>query len=178
MRNKTKQILLIPIASFAIAGLMLSCSSLNELGAKPRTEAEKTVPAAFQLSGLSISPAEVAARDEVVITAQVTNVTDVDGIYNAELKINNVAELSDKVMIPAGGTQTLTFVVFKDAPGKYEVALGELAGQFVVSEPVATQPSYTTSPVSEPTTSGCCGATGSSNPVVPVPRRVSGCCGR
>lgn len=178
MRNRTKQIMLILIACVAIAGLMLSCSSLNEFGLKLRTGAEKAMPAAFQLSGLSISPAEVVGREEVVITAEVINVGGVDGTYEAELKINNVAELSDKVMIPAGGTQTLTFVVFKGTPGTYEVALGGLAGQFVVSEPVATQPSYTTSPVSEPTTSGCCGATGSSNPVVPVPRRVSGCCGR
>ncbi len=89
---------------------------------------------AFQLSGLSINPAEVAARDEVVITAEVTNVTGVDDTYNAELKINNVTEASDKVLVPAGKTQTLTFVIFKDAPGTYKVSLGQLAGQFVVAE--------------------------------------------
>jgi hypothetical protein len=179
MRNKTKQMVLIPMATFAIAALMLSCSSVSELGERTKAEAGKAT--AFQLSGLSINPTEVAARDEVVITAEVTNITGVDDTYNAELKINNVTEASDKVLVPAGKTQTLTFVIFKDAPGTYKVALGELAGQFVVSEPVSepTKSGCCGSAASgTAATSGCCGATGSSNPVVPVPRRVSGCCGR
>ena len=122
MRNKTKQIVLIPIVTFAIASLMLSCSSLNELGAKPKAEASEAT--AFQLSGLSVNPAVVAVRDAEVITAEVTNVTSIDGTYAAELKINDVTEASDKVLVPAGKTQTLTFVISKDAPGTYNVSLG------------------------------------------------------
>jgi len=195
MKNKTKQIVLISLAAFAIAGLMLSCSSLNQLGVQPKTEAEKST--AFQLSGLSISPAEVAARDAVVITAKVTNVTDADGIYNAELKINNVTQTSDEVMVPAGETQTLTFVVFKDTPGTYKVALGELTGQFVVAETIAAGPgnqtpalpgqtgasccgagNQTTSPALEQTASSCCGTGAQNNPVAPRRSSGCGCCGR
>ena len=122
MRNKTPKIVLIPIVTFAIASLMLSCSSLNELGAKPKVEASEAT--AFQLSGLSINPAVVAVRDAEVITAEVTNVTSIDGTYAAELKINDVTEASDNVLVPAGKTQTLTFVISKDAPGTYNVSLG------------------------------------------------------
>jgi hypothetical protein len=194
MTNKAKQIVLFPIATFAIAGLVLSCTSLNELGARPKAEAGKAT--AFQLSGLSINPTEVAARDEVVVTAEVTNVTSVDDTYNAELKINNVTEASDKVLVPAGKTQTLTFVIFKDAPGTYKVTLGQLAGQFAVAESIAAGPAsqppalpgqtgagccaigkQSTSPALGQTGAGCCG-TGIQNSPATQPRRTSGrgCC--
>jgi hypothetical protein len=176
MKNKTKQIMLVSIASFAIAGLMLSCSSLNELGVTPKTEAEKST--SFQLSGLSINPTEVAARDEVVITAEVTNVNSIDDTYNAELKINNVTEALDKVLVPAGKTQTLTFVVFKDTPGTYKVVLGELAGQFVVVETVAAAPENKTSAVPAQTGASCCGTGAQNNPVAPRRSSGCGCCGR
>ena len=148
MRNKTKQMVLIPMATLAIAGLMLSCSSLTELGAKPKAETVNSTT--FQLSGLSISPDTVAARDEVVITAEVTNVNSVDDTYNAELKINNVTEASDKVLVPAGKTQTLTFVIFKDAPGTYKVTLGQLTGQFIhiFRDNIGSNQSLLASPIS------------------------------
>ena len=173
MKNKTKQIMLVSIVSFVIAGLMLSCSSLNELGVTPKTEAEKST--SFQLSGLSINPTEVAARDEVVISAEVTNVTSVDGTYNAELKINNATEASDKVLVPAGETLTLTFVVFKDAPGKYKVSLGQLAGQFAVAESIAAGPGNQLPAIPGQTVAGCCGTGGQ---VSPVPAQTgASCCG-
>jgi hypothetical protein len=173
MKNKTKQIVLISLAAFAIAGLMLSCSSLNQLGVKPKTEAEKST--SFQLSGLSISPAEVAARDAVVITAEVTDVTSVDGTYNAELKINDVTEASYKVLVPAGKTETLTFMIFKDAPGIYKVSLGQLAGQFAVAESIAAGPGNQLPAIPGQTVAGCCGTGGQ---VSPVPAQTgASCCG-
>jgi len=196
MRNKTKQMVLIPIATFAIAGLMLSCSSLTELGAKPKAETANST--AFQLSGLSINPDTVAARDEVVITANVTNITGADDTYNAELKINNVTEASDKVLVAAGKTQTLTFVTFKDSPGKYQVSLGQLEGQFAVAESIASVPgnqspavpgktgasccavgNQATSPAPGQTGASCCGTGVQNSPA--VPRQLTGggsCCGR
>ena len=174
MRNKTPKIVLIPIAAFAIASLMLSCTSLNELGARPEAEAGKST--AFQLSGLSINPPEVAARDEVVITAEVTNVTSLDGTYDAELKINNVTESSDKVLVPAGKTQTLTFVIFKDAPGTYKVSLGQLAGQFAVAESIAAGPDNQAPAVPGQTIAGCC-AVGNQTTSPALGQTGAGCCG-
>jgi hypothetical protein len=175
MRNGTRQLLLVPIASLAIAGLMLSCSSLSELEAKPGTELEEATPAGFKLSNLSISPAEVLVRDIVVITAEVTNVTDVGGVYSAELKINNAAEASDEVTIPAGETQPITFATSRDAAGTYKVALGELTGQFVVSEPVSARPDNQTPTVLGQTGASCCG-TGGQTSAVPEQAGAS-CCG-
>jgi len=195
MTNKAKKMVLIPIATFAIAGLVLSCASLTDLASRSNVETGNTK--VFMLSGLSVDPPEVAARDEVVITAEVTNVSGADDVYNAELKINDITEASDKVSVPAGKTQTLTFVVIKDKPGNYKVAFDELTGQFAVAESLAAGTgNQTTSPPGQ-TGAGCCGvggkqatspapdqtvpsccATGNQNSPQVQPRRSSGCCGR
>jgi hypothetical protein len=172
MRNKVRQIVLVPVATLAIAGIMASCSSLNNLVLAPDIEAGKTK--AFLVSGLSIDPAEVAARDEVIITAHVTNVTTVDDTYNAELKINNNTEASDQMLVPAGKTQTLTFAIFKDTPGTYKVALGPLEGQFSVAETVATSAANQLPTVPAQAGASCCGIGGQ---VSPVPQTGASCCG-
>jgi hypothetical protein len=190
MTNKAKKIVLIPIATFAIAGLMLSCTSLAGLASRSNFETENTK--AFELSGLSINPPVVAARDEVVITAEVTNVTGADGTYNAELKINNVIEARDKVSVPAGKTRTLTFVMFKDKTGTYRVTLGQLTGQFDVVETVATAPANQIPAVTGQSGASCCGIGNQPSPALgqtganccstgiqgapeTQPRRTSGC---
>jgi hypothetical protein len=97
-------------------------------------------PAAFQIADLLIVPAEVNPGDEVVISAKVTNIGGVDGVYDAELMINDIAEAVTKVTVATDETRIVSFSMSKETPGAYEVAFGELAGQFVVAEPVATQP--------------------------------------
>jgi hypothetical protein len=195
MTNKVKKIVLFPIMTFGIAALMLSCTSLAGFEPKSNLETENTK--AFKLSGLSINPPTVAPRDEVVITAEVANVSDVDGAYNAELKINNVTEASDKVFVPTGKSQLLTFVIFKDKPGTYKVALGELADRFIVAESVATVPgnqatalpgqtgasccsvgNQSTSSTLGQAGASCCGVGAQSNPVTPRSSSGYGCCGR
>ncbi|UCH50558.1 MAG: hypothetical protein JSV54_05930, partial [Chloroflexota bacterium] len=91
----------------------------------------------------------------------VTNTGETDGIYEAELRINNISEVSNKVTVPAGGTQKLLFSVSRNTPGTYEVVLGELAGEFIVAERTAIQSSNTAPVVSQPTNSGCCGSSSS-----------------
>jgi len=191
MRYRIKQIVLILVTCLVIIGLISACNSLRGPVATQEPGRGETVPSVFQVSGLSIDPAEVVTRQGVLITADVTNSSEIDGIYEAELRVNNVREVSFQMAIPATETKRLTFPVSKNIPGTYEVVLDGLTGQFVVTEPVASQFSNASSAASEQagssccgsaaptkiTASGCgCGATGSTNPSVPP---TSGCgCGR
>jgi len=173
MKKRVAWIAIFPMAAFAVAGLLSSCVSLNGLVSQPNVETEKA--SIFQLSGLSISPAQVAVLDVVVITAEVTNITSANENYNAELKINNATAASDKVLVPAGKKQTLTFAIFKDKPGTYRVTLGQLAGQFTVVESVAVVGQGSQVPTLSGA-AGCC-STGTQNKLT-VPsqsRRTSGC---
>ncbi len=191
MRYQIKQIVLILVTCLAIIGLISACNSIRGPVATQEPGIGETVPSVFQVSGLSIDPAEVVTRQGVLITADVMNSSETDGIYEAELRINNVREVSFQMAIDARETQKLIFPVSKDIPGTYEVVLDGLTGQFVVTEPVAAQSSNTPSVASVQTGSSCCGsaaptkiiasgcgcgATGSTNPSVPP---TSGCgCGR
>jgi hypothetical protein len=69
----------------------------------------EAVPSVFQVSGLSIDPAKVVTGQGVLITADVMNSGETDGIYAAELRINNVSEVSFQMAIPARETQKLIF---------------------------------------------------------------------
>jgi len=112
-------------------------------------------PAAFQTAGLSINPAELNPGQELSITAVVTNTGDIEGSYVAELKTNDTTEQAMELIVVAGETQTLSFLVSKDTPGIYEVTLGELTGQFEVVEPV-TLPQPSNPKIAGPTKPRCC----------------------
>ena len=112
-------------------------------------------PAAFQIADLRIDPAEVSPGDEVVITAKVTNIGGVDSVYDAELRINDIAEAVTKVTVATEETRIVSFSMSKETPGTYEVAFGELAGQFVVAEPVTTQ-ANNPNIAPKPTVPPCC----------------------
>ena len=190
MLTKINRMVILSVATFAIAGLLLSCGSTSDVVTPSTGDASDSEK--FQLSDLVINPEEVATRDEVVITAEVTNRSGAEGTYEAELKVNDVTEASDKVLVPAGQSQPVTFVLFKDKPGTYKVSLGTLGGQFVVSEPVLAGSSSSglgqagscctvgksTLPPTQQGSAGCCGgATTQTNPIT-QPGRTSGCCGR
>jgi len=192
MRYRTKQIVLILVICLAIIGLISACNSLSGPVATQEPGGGEAVPSVFQVSGLSIDPAKVVTGQGVLITADVMNSGETDGIYEAEVRINNVSEVSFQMAIPARETQKLIFSVSKDIPGTYEAMVGGLTGQFVVTERVAAQSINAPSVASEQTGSsccgsaaptkittsgcGCCGATSSTNPSVPA---TSGCgCGR
>lgn len=92
-------------------------------------------PAAFQITKLSIDPAEVKPGDKVTITAEVINTGGTGGSYTVELKINGATEATQEVTLAAGASQVVSFTLSKDTPGTYKVTLGVLAGDFVVAEP-------------------------------------------
>jgi hypothetical protein len=121
-------------------------------------------PAAFQTTGLTINPPEIDPGRELSITATVANTGDVKGSYMAELKINDTTQQTMQVIVEAGETKAVTFVVVKDTPGIYEVALGGLNGQFEVLKPATPPQSFnprigdsTTPSRRKPSRPRCCG---------------------
>jgi len=96
---------------------------------------EQPLPAEFQLSNLEINPNQADIGNNIVISAKIANVGDIQGSYNAELKIDGTTVEAEQLAIPAGTARTLVFKVCKCLPGTYTVTLGSLTGQFVVREP-------------------------------------------
>ena len=157
-------LLVLALSLVACAG-PTSASASGRTPISTPTTTPQSAQAAFQVVGLQVAPTEVSPGQEVTIIAEVANSGDAGGIYPARLAINDIAEVSWNVAVPAGGTQTLSFVVSKDVLGTYGVTVGELTGQFVVAEPVKsvklTPRTITPATASQPTSSSCCGTTGS-----------------
>jgi len=96
--------------------------------------------AAFTLSSLAISPAEVAPGEKVDIGCSLANTGGLEGSYTAVLKINGVKEAEQSVTIAAGASKTVTFIVAKEEAGSYSVTVDGVSGSFVVVTPVIAPP--------------------------------------
>lgn len=91
-------------------------------------------PAAFTVSKLLISPAEVEIGQSATISVIVTNTGGETGSYKVVLKINGVVEASEEVTISAGASKKVTFTTAKDVAGSYSVEVDELSGSFTVKQ--------------------------------------------
>jgi hypothetical protein len=131
------------------------------IGGKESTlTVEKPSPSEFRLSNLVINPDEVDVCQTAVITAKLTNIGGSQGSYTAELKIDGVTNQAQKLTVPAGANCALCFKIAKGLPGTYQVALGNLAGEFVVKEPATPVFNIPVSPTCPPSTSGSCSPRG------------------
>jgi len=117
-------------------------------------------PAAFTVSGLTISPTEVNIGEKATISITITNTGDLTGDYQAILKINGSVIATKKVTLAGDISQKVTFTTSKDAGGTYTVGLGGLSGTLTVKGLPVIAP--TAPPVKPP-------APPVKPPVVPVP---------
>lgn len=91
-------------------------------------------PAEFEVVSLTV-PAEVVKGEVVTITADITNAGEVEGTYEASLKINAVEVDTKDVVVAAGDTETISFELAEDIPGMYTIDLEGLTGTFRVLKP-------------------------------------------
>ncbi len=98
----------------------------------------ETLPAlSFQVSNLTISPAEAEIGEDFTISADVTNISDNAGTYVATLWVNGTVEAGTDVSIDAGEAKAVSFTVTRNTEGSYEVRLDRIFGSFTVTEAAA-----------------------------------------
>jgi len=92
-----------------------------------------TPPADFQISDLKVTPSEVEAGEEVTVSVRITNVGGQTGSYTLQLLINQTIEETKTVTLEEGASTTTEFKIVKQTPGKYNIEIGGLTGEFTVS---------------------------------------------
>ena len=99
-------------------------------------------PAAFTLSGLTSTPAEIAPGESVTASVVVTNSGDLEGDYPVMIRVNGAHEETRLVTLPGGASQTIAFSVSPSDPGTYTVETGALTTTFAVKKPTppSTEP--------------------------------------
>ncbi len=122
---------------------------------------EESLPAVIKLSDLKLNMEQATPGEEVVVTAIVSNTGGSPGTYVAELKINDIVEQAEKVILPPGVKYNLAFRVVKNDPAIYKVAIDDLTAQFTVPEPIQTiqlmEPADTPYIRKSQRASSCCG---------------------
>jgi PKD repeat protein/uncharacterized cupredoxin-like copper-binding protein len=107
----------------------------DEVSGTVFTVAEAPLPAAFELSGLFVSPAQVNTGAPVTISLTVKNTGELAGNYTAVLLLNGAQEATKTVSVAGGASVSVSFTVTKQAAGAYAVKVGSLTGSFTVSTP-------------------------------------------
>ena len=131
MRYDTRQIILLFIF-IIIIGIVTACSA-TEVSVPEQTAGKAPSEVlAFETTELAINPAEVNPGVEVIITAQVINTGDTEGIYTAGLMIDDITTATTEVTLAAGANQLVSFAGSMSAPGTYKVTWTELVGEFLV----------------------------------------------
>ena len=101
-------------------------------------------PASFTTTNLIITPAEVTSGSKATIQVTVTNLGELSGSYDVNLKIDDTVEATENVTLAGGASQNVTFALSKSIAKIYAVNVCELSGTFVVKSipppPVVTPP--------------------------------------
>jgi hypothetical protein len=97
-------------------------------------------PSIFELSDLVINPVQINAGKPVNITVLVRNNGESEGKCTLTLTINGKIEQSQETTLAGGASTQLSFVVFRDIPGIYAVAVDVLTGQFNLLAPAPPPP--------------------------------------
>ena len=89
--------------------------------------------AEVEFSNIDISKTFVEPGEETTISADVTNIGDMEGVTTVELLINEIIVDSQEVTLTPDETKTVSFTVSRDEIGTYQVDIGGLKGSFQVT---------------------------------------------
>lgn len=112
-----------------IALIILLTTSVIATSCKPQAQ--------FEIVSLDVHPSEVIAGQQANATVKVRNTGTSEGSYTAILKIDGVEIGRKTIRISPNVVETVTFSLFKDSPGIYNLEIGGFSRSFAVKAPLA-----------------------------------------
>jgi len=97
----------------------------------------------IEISNLTVKPTQVLPDGLIKVQAEVRNVSEEQSTSVISLSIDGQVEATKTLTLEGGATETVTFVVTRNAPGTYEVTVRGLEERFTVST-VEPPPTLTT----------------------------------
>jgi hypothetical protein len=131
-KTKLKTILIIDAVIVAVAaGLYFYLESTGQLvGETPEAE--------FTITDLTINPLEADIGESVTISANVTNIGEIEGSYMLNLTINDVLKENQTILLESGESKIAEFTDNETAEGNYTVKIDNQTGSFKIKPPVPT----------------------------------------
>jgi len=122
--TKLKAILVIDVIIVAVAaGVYLYFQDQGLIVGAPK-------PAEFTVTDLTINPLEAEVGEPILISVNVTNIGDIDGVYSANLTINNVLRENQEILLVGKESKIVEFTVLESSEGNYNVEIAGLTGTF------------------------------------------------
>lgn len=90
--------------------------------------------AKFEVMSLVVTPREVTVGETVNIEAVVKNIGSGEGTYAVTLTVDGASVETKEMSITPGSSKVVTFSLVKDAPGTYEIGIGQLSSSLTVEE--------------------------------------------
>lgn len=94
-----------------------------------------TTPIESEAPSLKVVPPAIKPGEAVKISTQLKNVGNIPETRTVELAIDGVKTQTTVVKLAPGRTETITFTVFNDKPGIYNIEVNGLSGTFRVVKP-------------------------------------------
>jgi len=91
-------------------------------------------PLNFEVANLAINPVEAKTGEDITISADITNLSEISATYAATLWIDGTVEAGKNVSLEAGATTPVLFTAIRDVEGSYQVRFDRLFGSFNVTE--------------------------------------------
>lgn len=98
----------------------------------------RTRPANFDVSNLSISPTQAGLNSNINISALVSNTGDINGTYNADLKVDGSSIQTEAVALEGGQRKSLNFSIPGNAAGTHTVSIGSQVGTYTIKSTQST----------------------------------------
>jgi len=90
--------------------------------------------AEFQVTDLTVYPAEAGVGQPIIISANVTNVGEEAGNYSVNLTINNVVKETKTIQLLGNESRIVEFMVTENNEGSYSVKIEGLNGTFIITD--------------------------------------------
>ena len=131
-KTKLKALLVIDLIIVAVAaGVFLYLHNTGQLiGAAKEAK--------FTVTDLSINPLEAEIGENVTISANVTNIGEVDGSYMLNLTMNDVLKENQTILLTNGTSKIVEFTASENVVGNYTIKIGNLSGTFEMKVPAPT----------------------------------------
>jgi hypothetical protein len=89
-------------------------------------------PAKFTLTDLTVTPSEAYVGEAIQISANLTNIGDLEGNQTINLEINNAVKDTMNVTLGGNSSQLVEFTDIEPLDGNYSVKIGDLTGAFLL----------------------------------------------
>jgi hypothetical protein len=127
--TKLKAILIIDVLIVAVAAGVYFYLQAEGLIVSAPKQAE------FSITNLTINPTEAEVFEPATVTANVTNIGGEPGEYIANITVNGVLQENQTVLLQAGESTTVEFMVIKEIEGTYTVDVDGLTGSITFNIP-------------------------------------------